>query len=270
LQATEVEHVLPQTLSDAWRETLGPAAESIHADWLHCPGNLTLSAYNQELWNHPFKTKRERYAQSNIVLTRELASSERWGEDEIRERGLLLAKEALRIWIGPKEQIARPEQETTVDEEEPGRYGLRRRFWTGLNDYLVAEHPDLPDFEARPNWTIRLPSGIRHVGLELRLSLRHGLAGIDLWFWREASFPLWDRIRTSPKLYNDFVDAQWGFEQLQDRLRGRMYLDHAVADLRNESSWPDVYRWLGEKLSLVYERVTPTLRKEMDRIEAGT
>ena len=28
----------------------------------------------------------------------------------------------------------------------PGAQELRRRFWRGLNDFLVAEHPDLPEF----------------------------------------------------------------------------------------------------------------------------
>lgn len=43
----------------------------------------------------------------------------------------------------------------------------------------------------------------------------------------------------------------------------------AVADLRNEASWPEVYDWLGKKLSLVYERVAPKLREEMDRSDAA-
>lgn len=269
LQSAQVEHVMPQTLNQAWVEALGDDAEDIHADWLHRPGNLTLSAYNQELWNHPFKTKQARYAQSNIVLTRELAGYERWGENEIRERGELLAKEAAKIWIGPKEQVIRPKDEAGNDDEGPGRYELRRRFWASLNDYLVAEHPDLPDFEARPSWTIRVPSGIRHIGIELRLGLRQGKAGIDVWFWREGSFPVWERIRATPDAYNELVNTVWGFEQVEGRQRGRMFIDLPVVDLRNESSWPEVYQWLGQKLSLIYERIAPKLREELDRLQRG-
>jgi len=268
LQAAQVEHVMPQTLNPAWVEALGGDAEQTHTDWLHRPGNLTLSAYNQELWNHPFKVKRERYAQSNIVITRELADCERWTDVEIRERGRRLAQEATRIWIGPKEQIARPESDSS-DDEGPGRQELRRRFWRGLNDYLVAEHPDLPDFEARPSWTIRLPSGLRHIGFELRFNLRHQHAGIDVWFWREASLPVWERIRQSPEEYNALVGEVWGFEQVEGRPRARMFVNQTSTDLRNESSWAVVYRWLGEKLSLVYERVAPKLRVEMDRNESS-
>lgn len=268
LQGAEIEHVLPRTLNDAWYEALGSDAERVHVDWLHRPGNLTLSAYNKELWNHDFKTKRKRYAQSNIVLTRELAEYEHWGESEIRVRGSVLANEAAKIWIGPKEQVARPEQDAGDDDEGPGRKELRRRFWAGLNDYLVAEHPELPDFEGRPTWTIRLPSGIRHIGFELRLGLRQGSAGIDIWFWREASFPVWDRIRAAPDAYNELVCAEWGFEQVEGRQRARMFIDRPAENLRSESSWPEVYRWLGEKLSLVYERVAARLREEMDRTSA--
>lgn len=49
LNDAQVEHILPQTLSPMWRAMLGPDAERIHGTWLHRPGNLTLSAYNQEL-----------------------------------------------------------------------------------------------------------------------------------------------------------------------------------------------------------------------------
>jgi uncharacterized protein with ParB-like and HNH nuclease domain len=269
LKAAQVEHVLPQTLNDAWVEALGSDAERIQADWQHRPGNLTLSAYNKELWNHPFQIKRKRYAQSNVVLTRELAKYERWTEVEIRERGLSLAREAARIWMGPKELVARPETDPGDDDEGPGRQELRRRFWGGLSDYITAEHPELPRFDIRPSWTIRLPSGIRHIGIELRFSLRHNHAGIDVWFWREASFPLWGRIRLSSKPYNDLINVEWEFEQSGEQSRARMFISQSVADSRSESSWPELYRWLGQKLSLVYEVVVPKLREDRDKMEAG-
>ena len=105
LEAAQVEHIMPQTLSQEWRTELGPDAEQIHADWLHRPGNLTLSGYNQPLSNHPFEKKRQMYLQSNITLTRELADYNRWGADEIADRGNRLARKASRIWAGPKERF---------------------------------------------------------------------------------------------------------------------------------------------------------------------
>jgi uncharacterized protein with ParB-like and HNH nuclease domain len=100
LSDTEVEHIMPRTLSDAWRTDLGENIVQIHNKWLHTPGNLTLTAYNIELWNHPFPRKSKRYSDSNIVLTRELSEYKKWGEDEIKKRGELLAKQSAKIWIG--------------------------------------------------------------------------------------------------------------------------------------------------------------------------
>jgi hypothetical protein len=73
------------------------------------------------------------------------------------------------------------------------------RGWS-LSTLLVLSHaldpsaPDLLDFDARPSWTIRLPSRLRHIGFELRFSLRHDHAGVDVWFWRDASVPVWEAM----------------------------------------------------------------------------
>jgi hypothetical protein len=91
--------------------------------------------------------------------------------------------------------------------------------------------------------------------------------GIDLRFWREASFPIWEQISKTPQDYNALVDGEWAFDQIEGRARARMFLDFAVPELRKESSWPEVYKWICEKLSLVYERVTPKLRDAMDKKE---
>jgi hypothetical protein len=36
--------------------------------------------------------------------------------------------------------------------------------------------------------------GLRHMGLNW-FNLRHQHAGIDVWFWRMAPLPVWERIR---------------------------------------------------------------------------
>jgi len=265
LADAQVEHVMPQTLSDGWKAELGAAADAIHADWLHTPGNLTLSAYNQELWNHDFAKKRERYAQSNVVLTRELGEARRWAEDEIRERGKRLADEAARIWIGPKETVARPEEPQGDEDETPARRELRRRFWTGLNDYLASEFRELPDIEPRTSAAIRIPSGIRHIGFELYFGIRDSYVDIDVCFWREPSFRVFDMARAAPERWNDLAGGTWEFQQAGEKQRGYMSIWRDINHIRSEASWPDAYRWFGEKLSLLYERVVPALRQEMDR-----
>lgn len=235
--------------------------------WLHRPGNLTLSGYNPSLWNHPFLLKREYYAKSNIVITRELAAYEQWTEAEIRQRGSKLAKEAAGIWIGPKEPVAAIEAGGNDAEGTGPRQELRGRFWRGLNDYLVAEYPALPDFEPVRYEDLRLPSGVRHVTIHLHFNLRHQYAGVDVGFWKPASQRVFEAIRQSPKSFNTMVGAEWEFEHVSGGPRGRMLLNREFPDLRDESSWAGVYEWIGKKLSLVYEHVTPKLRDAVDETE---
>jgi uncharacterized protein with ParB-like and HNH nuclease domain len=262
LDGTQVEHIMPQTLNETWRKLLGPQADRVHAECLHRPGNLTLSAYNQELWNHPFETKTKRYFQSNIGLTRELAGYEKWGEEEIAARGRQLAREAISIWIGPKHALPPIIEED--HENYSGRRELRMQFWTSLNEHLTAEHPEIPQFEARPSWTIRMSSGVRHIGFELRLSLRHNLVGIDIWFWRAKSFGIFDRIRLQPEFYNVLANTVWKFELIDDRERARMSIEYSAGDLRDDGVWPELFNWFGEKLVLLYGEIVPKLRNELE------
>jgi hypothetical protein len=257
LTAAQVEHVMPQTLNKPWMESLGPDAESVQAEWLHRPGNLTLSGYNQELWNHSFLKKRERYAQSNIVLTRELVEHEHWTVVEIRNRGKLLASRAAEIWIGPKAAKAMPE---IREEEDEGatRNELRLRFWTGLSDHLEAEHPELPKVEVKPRSRLRVPLGLRNIGIDLRFGVRLGIAGIDIWHL----------VRESPADYNSLTNQLWTFEQIEERSRLRMFIEKPIPDIRDESSWGVVYEWFGEKLTVVCGEVAAKLRAEIDKDEA--
>ena len=47
-----------------------------------------------------------------------------------------------------------------------------------------------------------------------------------------------------------------------------MFVDQPVSDLRNEALWPEIYRWLGEKLTVIYGNIVPKMREEMDLAEA--
>lgn len=41
-----IEHIMPQTLSNAWKQELGTEWETIQEKWLHIISNLTLTGYN--------------------------------------------------------------------------------------------------------------------------------------------------------------------------------------------------------------------------------
>lgn len=243
-----------------------PNANEVHEKWLHKPGNLTLSGYNQELWNHPFQMKRERYADSNIVITRELAKQANWGEAEIRERGKRLAEEAAKMWPGPKEQVVRLEPEV-IEDEGPDRHELRVAFWTSLGDYLSTEHPDLPKVEVHDRPSHRLASGVRHIGIDLQFSLKYRGVGVDIWFWRKASFPIWERLSTSADLLEELLATKCEFEQTDGRSHARISVWLPVPNLRKESTWIEAQRWIGEKLSVIFEQLLP-FREEIELGEA--
>jgi hypothetical protein len=99
-----LEHVMPQTLSEDWRQHLvehGDDPAVIHAQLLHTLGNLTLSAYNTELSNSVFERKQQMYSASHFELNRALADTPNWTSKEILARADDLADRVIEIWPGP-------------------------------------------------------------------------------------------------------------------------------------------------------------------------
>jgi alkylated DNA nucleotide flippase Atl1 len=103
-----VEHVMPQHLTDAWRDHLaeeaaaaGLSVAELHESVVHTLGNLTLSAENQRLSNHPFTRKQEILTRSGLVMNREIAATARWGRTEIDARAARLADRIIGLWPGP-------------------------------------------------------------------------------------------------------------------------------------------------------------------------
>ncbi len=82
-----IEHIMPQTLSDEWKESLGSGATEIHERWLHTVGNLTLTGYNSELSNSPFSKKKAELKKSNFSLSSSIVECDEWNEETIERRG---------------------------------------------------------------------------------------------------------------------------------------------------------------------------------------
>jgi len=93
-----MEHVMPQTLSQWWREHLGPSNESIHERWLDTLGNLTLTGYNPELGNAPFSEKKEKLANTHFELSRHILDQDQWSAAQIEARARELANMAVKRW----------------------------------------------------------------------------------------------------------------------------------------------------------------------------
>ena len=98
-----IEHIMPQQIGDVeeWQEMLGENWKEIHETWLHRLGNLTLTAYNREYRNHPFRKKKEvtgGFEQSAVRLNEYVRNQDRWTEAQMAERGRELGTRALAIW----------------------------------------------------------------------------------------------------------------------------------------------------------------------------
>jgi len=97
----QIEHIMPQKLSDEWKKILGSNWELIHQKYLDTFGNLTLTGYNPEYSNKSFIEKRDMekgFKDSGLRLNRELAKLNKWTEEEIKKRSKELSKIALKIW----------------------------------------------------------------------------------------------------------------------------------------------------------------------------
>ena len=96
-----VEHIMPQTLSLQWKQSLGERWQTIHETWVHRIANLTLTGYNSELSNRAFIDKREAkngFKDSGLRINKWIATREKWTEFELKERSRLLKKEFLSLW----------------------------------------------------------------------------------------------------------------------------------------------------------------------------
>jgi len=109
-----VEHIMPQTLSNKWKELLGKNWDEIHNEYLNTLGNITLTGYNSRMSNRPFLEKRNMekgFKDSKLSLNKYLWNLEIWNENTIIKRAEKLKKIALKIWSYPKTDYVSLEQE---------------------------------------------------------------------------------------------------------------------------------------------------------------
>lgn len=112
-----IEHIMPQTLSLAWKQSLGDEWEAIQEKWLHTIANLTLSGYNYNYSNKTFqekKTMENGFIQSGLRLNQYIAKFDKWTLEELEQRKEHLAERALKIWEYPETYYAPAQQEDEI------------------------------------------------------------------------------------------------------------------------------------------------------------
>ncbi|SCL26070.1 6-O-methylguanine DNA methyltransferase, DNA binding domain [Micromonospora pallida] len=146
--ALTIEHVMPQSPTAEWRQTLGEDLQGeesfaeAHESLVHTLGNLTLTGYNAELSNSSFLVKRTQLAKSGISLNQEIAAQKRWGRPEIHARADALAERIIATWPGPTEEAGN-RSEVPWDLMHKALAALPAGSWTAYGDVaaLIGSHP---------------------------------------------------------------------------------------------------------------------------------
>lgn len=105
IESFTIEHIMPQTLTNKWKHSLGRDWQEIYNTYLHTLGNLTLTKANSEMGNLSFEEKKtiaKGFNQSNLWLNEELRTLDVWNEETILNRANNLADVAIQIWKFPK------------------------------------------------------------------------------------------------------------------------------------------------------------------------
>ena len=141
-----IEHIMPQTLNQAWRNALGEHCDEIHEQWLHTIVNLTLTGYNSNYSNKSFqdkKTIQNGFLQSGLRLNQYIAHFDKWTLAEMEQRKAELAKTALAVWQYPQtlfEPIKREEETFALSEDNDTGRGKKITAFTFMDTkYHVSD-----------------------------------------------------------------------------------------------------------------------------------
>ena len=122
-----VEHIMHQTLSNAWISMLGEDYYKIHEEYLHTLGNLSLTGYNSSMGNKSFDSKKETLKSKSKAnfLNQDVLDKENWTEAEIKLRAERLSQTILSIF-------------------KPDRYNSRNIRFEKVNEYTFdVEYEDI-------------------------------------------------------------------------------------------------------------------------------
>ena len=143
-----IEHIMPQKLSDDWKELLGDDAQILHAEWLHTIGNLTLTGYNPEYSNRTFAEKRDLpkigLAASGLQLNADFINLKMWNIESIRDRAERLAARAIRVWPIPITEESKIALDThSLDRFSSLNIPIIRALFTLLDENIRSLHTEI-------------------------------------------------------------------------------------------------------------------------------
>ena len=126
LREITTEHLMPQKLTDWWINNLGgkDEAERIYDRYLNCIGNLTpMSAgYNSSNSNKKWDDKLVHIKNVQFAITSEIASFDKWTEEEIKKRNEEISNRACATITAPLVRTRKYQTKNASEEFVPGLY----------------------------------------------------------------------------------------------------------------------------------------------------
>jgi uncharacterized protein with ParB-like and HNH nuclease domain/predicted transport protein len=171
-----IEHIMPQNESPSpeWKIALGPEWERVQQTWLHTLGNLTLTGYNPEYSDRPFKEKRDMdkgFKMSPLKLNAGLGQLDDWNEDTIRSRADRLADLAVTLWAEPR----LPEDTLAAYRQKPAAAG----YSIGDHPFLLTR-PDQELFDAFSQEVLSLDPGVTREFLKYHVAFKAETNFVDV------------------------------------------------------------------------------------------
>ena len=143
-----IEHIMPQTLTTEWNNSLWDNAEEVQEKYLHTLWNITLTGYNSKLSNKSFyekKTMEKWFNDSPLYLNQFLKTIDSWNETHIIERYELLKNKAIKVWPYPITDYVVRKDDTrifTLSDEEVFTWKTILEFSFEDTDYDIESWRD--------------------------------------------------------------------------------------------------------------------------------
>lgn len=146
-----VEHILPQTPEQSWKDSLGDDFQETYKDYLDTLGNLTLVTidWNRALSNRSFEVKKGMLANHALKINSEYFSQDlrKWGSSEILNRAILLGEKILEIWpalgvaqLSVPETHGKPKNVIIRDEVIPVPNNTWRQVMQIVTEWVIKNY----------------------------------------------------------------------------------------------------------------------------------
>lgn len=112
-----IEHVMPQTLTNSWKEELGNEFETVHKQYLNNIGNLILTEFNGEIGNKSFADKKEKLNTSSLNFRLYIVNRSSWNEADIKAHGVKMINWFLNAFPLPENMKTTNNWNTAVTEK---------------------------------------------------------------------------------------------------------------------------------------------------------